>query len=48
VRQSGFAVAAENGWEEYVDRETGDSFFIHTATGRITNKSPSSMDIELQ
>merc|ERR1712176_207038 len=34
-RKAAFLIATADGWEEYVDRSTGESFWVHTATGKV-------------
>jgi hypothetical protein len=45
-RKTAFLIATADGWEEYVDRQTGESFWIHTATGKVVDTAPASFVVE--
>jgi len=44
MRANAFLIASSDGWEEYVDRTSGESFWIQTATGRVSTVPPSTLD----
>jgi len=39
-RKNGFKIGDHGPWEEYVDRESGDTFFLNTNTGERRNEVP--------
>ncbi|GBG32849.1 Metabotropic glutamate receptor-like protein E [Hondaea fermentalgiana] len=40
-RAKGFKIGEEGDWEEYLDRTTGDQYFINVVTGRFSRTQPS-------
>jgi len=40
-KKKAYHIATADGWEEYVDRETGETFWIQTATGELAHNAPS-------
>jgi len=47
ARETAFHVGETLGWEEYVDRLTGDSFWIRSETGEIARQMPAEL-VQLQ
>jgi len=41
-KATGFKIGEIDGWQEFVDRKTGDSFWVDDATGTVTHEDPSS------